>query len=146
MTPERHAVHKETFGTMTQILTQGRGGPDHIYSLHEPQAYGIGKDKDRSKSEFGTKVTLAIDPVSGVIVGALNHHHTVYDGHVPPEARDQIQDLTGTKPTVMVGDHGYIFASCRNDCLKAWNWRSRPGIYQIADGSFWREGFFRVDT
>lgn len=107
LTPERLALHEETFGTMTQILTQGRGGPDHIYSLHEPQTYCIGKGKDRAKYEFGTKVTLAIDPVSGVIVGALNHQQNVYDGHVTPEARDQIQDLTGTKPTVMVGDQGY---------------------------------------
>ena len=109
LTPERLAVYEETFGTMTQILTQGRGGPDHIYSLHEPQAYciGKGKGKDRAKYEFGTKVTLAVDPVSGVILGALNHQQNVYDGHVTPEASDQIQDLTGTKPTVMVGDHGY---------------------------------------
>lgn len=68
LTPERLVIHEETFGTMTQILTQGRGGPDHIYSLHELQAYSIGKDKDRAKYEFGTKVTLAIDPVSGEIV------------------------------------------------------------------------------
>ena len=107
LTPERLTVHEETFGTMAKILTQERGGSDHVYSLHEPQAYCIGKGKDRAKFEFGTKVTLSIDPKSGVIVGALNHQHHVYDGHVTAEARDQIQDLTGTKPTVMVGDQGY---------------------------------------
>ena len=107
LAPERLEIHEETFGTMTKILTQGRGGPDHIYSLHEPQAYCIGKGKDRAKYEFGTKVTLAIDPTTCVIVGALNHQQNVYDGHVTADAREQIEDLTGTKPTIMVGDHGY---------------------------------------
>ncbi len=37
----------------------------------------------------------------------LNHPHNIYDGHVTAEAREQIEDLTSTKPTIMVGDHGY---------------------------------------
>lgn len=77
---------------MAKILTQERGGPDHVYSLHEPQTYCIGKGNDRAKYEFDTKVTLSIDPNRGVIVGALNHQHHVYDGHVTAEARDQIQE------------------------------------------------------
>jgi len=107
LTADRLVIHEAIFGTMSKILTQGRGGPEHIYSLHEPQTYCIGKGKDRAKYEFGTKVTLAIDPASCVIVGALNHQQNVYDGHITAEARDQIQDLTGTKPAIMIGDHGY---------------------------------------
>lgn len=106
-TADRLAIHEETFGTMSKILTQGRGGPEHIDSLHEPQASCIGKGKDRAKDEFGTKVTLAIDPANCIIVGVLNHQQNIYDGHVTAEARDQIWDLTGTKPAIMIGDHGY---------------------------------------
>lgn len=93
--------------TMNIILIQGRGGPDHIYSLHEPDVRCIGKGKDHKQYEFGTKVTLAIDPKSGVIVGAMNHAKNVYDGHVTAEVSEQIEGLTGTKPATIVGDHGY---------------------------------------
>ncbi len=64
------AEHAQLFATMQQIFTQGGGGPEHTYSLYEPQTYCIGKGKDRAKYEFGTKVTIAIDSHSGVIVAA----------------------------------------------------------------------------
>jgi IS5 family transposase len=105
--PDRLELHGDTFGTMEQILTQKRGGPDHVYSLHEPQTYCIGKGKDKTKYEFGTKVTVAIDPHSGVLLAAMNHECNVYDGHVTAEVRDQITDLTGTTPHTIIGDHGY---------------------------------------
>ena len=50
---------------------------------------------------------MPIDPTTSGIVDDLNHPHNIYDGHVTAEARDQIKDLTGTKPPIMVGDHGY---------------------------------------
>lgn len=104
---DRLAIHDETFSVMGRILTQGRGGPEHVYSLHEPQTYCIGKGKDNAKYEFGTKVTVAIDPHSGVVVAAMNHERNVYDGHLTAEVRDQITDLTGTTPHTIIGDHGY---------------------------------------
>src|SRR5271154_6980942 len=100
-------VHEDLIARMKWILVQKAGGPEHIYSLHEPQVYCMSKGKDKAQYEFGTKVTLAIDPKSGVIVGAMNHARNSHDSHVMSEVSGQIESLTGTKPTVMIGDHGY---------------------------------------
>ncbi len=35
-------------------------------------------------------------------MGALNHQHNVYDGHVTAEAREQIEDLTGTSAVALL--------------------------------------------
>jgi IS5 family transposase len=92
---------------MDVILHQKRGGPDHIYSLHEPDVRCIGKGKDHKQYEFGTKVTLAIDYRRGVIVAAMNHAKNIYDAHATAEISEQIEHLTGTKPTTIIGDQGY---------------------------------------
>ena len=60
LTADRLAIHEAIFGTMSKILTQGRGGPEHIYSLHEPQTYCIGKGKDRAKYEGSSGITVGM--------------------------------------------------------------------------------------
>ena len=44
---------------------------------------------------------------TGVIVGARNHTKNIYDGHATAEVSQQIEELTGVRPSVMIGDHGY---------------------------------------
>jgi IS5 family transposase len=107
VSPDRRWVHEDLIARMQWVLVQPAGGPEHIYSLHEPQTYCIGKGKDRVQYEFGTKVTLAIDPHSGVIVGAMNHAKHRHDSHVMAEVSEQIESITGAKPHEMIGDHGY---------------------------------------
>lgn len=104
---DRRWVHEDLIARMQWVLVQEAGGPEHIYSLHEPQVYCMAKGKDRAQFEFGTKVTLAIDPKSGVIVGAMNHAKNRHDSHVMSEVSGQIESLTGTKPSIMIGDQGY---------------------------------------
>lgn len=104
---DRLSVHFDALEVMETILVQGRGGPDHIYSVHEPDVRCIGKGKDSKQYEFGTKVSLAIDPKSGVIVAAMNHAKNIYDGHATAEISEQIERLSGTKPETMIGDQGY---------------------------------------
>jgi IS5 family transposase len=99
--------HIDDLEVMETILVQKQGGPDHIYSVHEPDVRCIGRGKDHKQYEFGTKVSLAIDPHSGVIVGAMNHTKNIYDGHATAEVSQQIEELTGVRPSVMIGDHGY---------------------------------------
>jgi IS5 family transposase len=104
---DRMDRYSDLIEVMDVILAQGRGGPEHIYSLHEPEVRCIGKGKDHKQYEFGTKVSLAIDPHSGVIVGAMNHAKNIYDGHATAEISEQIEAMTGTKPTTIIGDQGY---------------------------------------
>ena len=99
--------HFEALEVMETILVQKQGGPDHIYSVHEPEVRCIGRGKDQKQYEFGTKVSLAIDPHSGVIVGAMNHGKNIYDGHATAEVSQQIEDVTGVRPATMIGDHSY---------------------------------------
>ncbi len=89
---------------MDRILTQGIGGPDRVYSLHEPEAYCIAKGKDHKLFEFGTKVSIAIDAQSGVILTAMNHAKNIYDGHTFGELTEQMRWMTGKDPTTVVGD------------------------------------------
>ena len=107
LSPEGAERHYELLDLMERILTQGQGGPDHVYSLHEPQTRCIARGKDNAQFEFGTKISLAIDPHSGVIVAAMNHHKNCYDGHTTAEVSEQIEALTGTKPSTIIGDQGY---------------------------------------
>jgi IS5 family transposase len=104
---DRLIHHGDLLEVMDVILHQERGGPDHIYSLHEPDVRCIGKGKDHKQYEFGTKVTLAIDHRSGVIVAAMNHAKNIYDARATAEISEQIEHLTGTKPQTIIGDQGY---------------------------------------
>jgi transposase, IS5 family len=59
-----------------QARWAGQKVPRKIYSLHEPHVAGIRKGKRNVRTEFGTKVALAVEP-SGFIVG-----HQVYDKNI----------------------------------------------------------------
>jgi IS5 family transposase len=107
LSDDRRWEYEDDLARMQWILKQPLGGPGHVYSLHEPQVYCIAKGKDHKQFEFGTKVTLAIDPHSCVIVGAMNHAKNRHDSHVMAEVSEQIESLTGVKPHLMVGDKGY---------------------------------------
>jgi IS5 family transposase len=37
----------------------------------------------------------------------MNHAQNIYDGHATAEITEQIEHLTGTKPTTVIGDQGY---------------------------------------
>ena len=43
---------------MESILVKKQGGPDHIYSVHEPDMRCIGSGKDQKQYEFCTKVSI----------------------------------------------------------------------------------------
>lgn len=104
---DRRWAHEDLIARMRWILVQQAGGPGHLYSLHEPQTYCIGKGKDRVQYEFGTKVSLLIDPHSGVIVGAMNHDKHRHDSHVMAACSEQVESITGEKPEELIGDYGY---------------------------------------
>jgi IS5 family transposase len=107
LTPDRQFALVETFSHWEQALRFRRTDEPKIYSLHEPQIYAIKRGKDAREWEFGTKVSIAITPHTGVIVGAMNIAHDHGDLATIPEALEQIQRITGTTPAVVIGDKGY---------------------------------------
>lgn len=122
ITEDRLPRYQRIFGVMDRILTQGIGGPDRVYSLHEPEAYCIAKGKDHKFFEFGTKASIVIDAQSGVIVAAMNHAKNIYDGHTIGELTEQMRWMTGKDPKTVVGDQGYkgaeIVASLKTDGIE----------------------------
>ena len=107
LSPERHFEHLETFSLWEHALRFRATGESKIYSLHEPQIYAIKRGKDTCEWEFGTKVSLAINPHTGVIIGALNIAKDHGDLATIPEVLEQVQRLTGRAPAVVIGDKGY---------------------------------------
>ncbi len=98
--------YAERFDLFERVLTQEKGGPDHIYSLHEPQVCCIGKGKDHKKYEFGAKVSIAIDATTGVIVSAMECGNR-YDGHTVPDVLAQLDRVTDWQPATLLADRGY---------------------------------------
>jgi len=90
-----------------QVLAQGKGDKNKIYSLHEPEVYCMSKGKAHKRFEFGSKVSITLTKNSGVAVGAYNFEENIYDGHTLPEVLEQTKRLTGREPKVAIVDRGY---------------------------------------
>ncbi len=67
----------------------------------------IAKGKARVRHEFGTKVSVATTPAGGFAVGLRAMPGNPYDGHTLPDALQQVETLTGSRPTLAVVDRGY---------------------------------------
>ncbi len=80
--------------------------PDKIYSLHEPEAECIAKEKEHKKSEFGTKVALAQTITDGIIDGARNAFNE-YDGNCLAPLFRQVEKTTGKRPERAYCDRGF---------------------------------------
>lgn len=90
-----------------RLLEQGPKSKGNIYSLHEPEVDCISKGKARVRYEFGTKVSLATTLEGGLMVGARSFPGNPHDGHTLAPALEQIEILTGTRPSLTVVDRGY---------------------------------------
>ena len=93
-----------------RIQRQRPGDSNKLYALHAPEVECIGKGKARQPFEFGVKVSMALAPKSGLIVGARSFPGNPYDGPTLAEQIEQttvlLQDI-GVKPTTAVVDLGY---------------------------------------
>jgi IS5 family transposase len=56
-----------------------------IYSLHEPQVYCIGKEKDHKQYEYASQASIASTAKSNLIVGVVNHEQNLHDSRTLPE-------------------------------------------------------------
>ena len=90
-----------------RLLFQRPKDPGKLYALHEPDVDCISKGKARQRYEFGTKVSLAATLDGGFILGARSMPGNPYDGHTLADALEQVEILTGRRPTLAVVDRGY---------------------------------------
>ena len=97
--------YDELLAIFKKILSQKRGTPHKIYSIHEPEVQCISKGKEQKKYEFGNKVSI-IRSATGIILGALSFRNE-YDGHTIEESLGQVERMTGRRIKRLAGDRGY---------------------------------------
>lgn len=90
-----------------RLRTQRPKDKGKLYALHAPEVECIGKGKARQPYEFGVKVGIAVTAQRGLIVGARSFPGTPYDGDTLAEQLEQVEILSGRKPTMAVVDLGY---------------------------------------
>ena len=89
------------------ILTQKRKDKNKLYSLHAPEVECIGKGKSHKKYEFGVKTSIATTHKSNFVIGIKALPGNPYDGHTLSDALDQIESITGIRPSDSYVDLGY---------------------------------------
>ena len=70
--PARRA-RAHTLDIFCRAVSQEHGdGLPRVYATHQPQTYALGKGKDRVAWEFGSNVTVIIDPKTQAMPVAIN--------------------------------------------------------------------------
>lgn len=100
-------IFADLLGKTDKLLTQQRHDKNKLYSLHAPETECIGKGKAHKKYEFGVKTSLVTTHKNNFIVGIEAMHGNPYDGHTLKTALDQVEELTGKRPTDSYVDLGY---------------------------------------
>ncbi len=103
----RLGIYLPTLKLYQKVITQKRGDSNKIYSLHEPDVKCYSKGKEHKKFEFGSKVSIAIEQSTGIIVGALNFTQTIHDSKTIPAVIEQVIRLTGLSVKEAYVDRGY---------------------------------------
>jgi len=119
--------------TMEAIVRQEKGTKDKVYSLHEPSVSCIAKGKTGKKYEFGTKVSLASLPNSGVIVGVECYPGNPHDSSTLASTIEQVESLTGKSFERILVDKGYKGAKLLEGCQSQ---KVLPGKKGLQKGSY----------
>ena len=90
-----------------RLLRQKPKTPHKLYALHEPEVDCVSKGKARVRYEFATLVSIATTLTGGFVVGMRSMPGNPYDGHTLADALQQVEILTGHRPSLAVVDHGY---------------------------------------
>jgi IS5 family transposase len=108
MTPDQERRHAATLAAMGVVVRQtATPGSERMHSLHEPGVVCIAKGKPHKPYEFGTKVSIAVDPATGLVVGAHAMPGRQHDRASVPETLAQVTRLTGQVPKRAICDLGY---------------------------------------
>ena len=78
-----------------------------LYALHAPEVECLSKGKARQLYEFGVKVGVAVTATRGLIVGARSFPNNPYDGDTLAEQLEQVEILSGQRPSTALVDLGY---------------------------------------
>jgi transposase, IS5 family len=89
-------------------------GSTRIHSLHEPEVLCLAKGKAHKPYEFGSKVSIAVDPRTGLIVGALHLEGRLHDRASVAPTLEQIARLTEQQPRRVIADLGYRGPAAEN--------------------------------
>jgi IS5 family transposase len=90
-----------------RIRSQQPKDKHKLYALHAPEVECIGKGKARKPYEFGVKVGIAVTARKGLVVGARSFPGNPYDGDTLAEQLEQVEIVSGQKPTTAIVDLGF---------------------------------------
>jgi IS5 family transposase len=93
--------------TAQRLYEQRRDSKHKLYALHAPEVECIAKGKARTPYEFGVKTSVAVTAKEGVVVGMRSMPGSPYDGHTLDSQIEQVEILTGVKPSLALADRGY---------------------------------------
>lgn len=100
-------AHLEFLGLCQMVLEQSRNSKDKFYSLHEPQTACIAKGKSGKPYEFGSKVSVGLNSLSGVILSILNFTGNPHDSKTLTPTLDEVHENTGKWFEQVLGDRAY---------------------------------------
>lgn len=103
----KQKVYTPLLERMQAILSQTKHSRDKIYSLHEKAVSCIAKGKAGKKYEFGSKVSLASLPGSGIIVGVKTYQGNPHDSTTLASTMEQVKAVTGKTFKRVLLDKGY---------------------------------------
>jgi IS5 family transposase len=104
----KYKINQGLIRTLRKAINQKKDDKNKIYSIHEPQVKCIAKGKAHTKYEFGSKVSLAVGRIKGIILGAVTFRDNPYDGDTIEATLKNISKLSdGFIPDRIVGDRGY---------------------------------------
>ncbi len=99
--------HQKELLFYERVLKQQPKDTNKIYSLHEPDAYCIGKGKDHKPYEYGNKVSIVSTTKSNIIVGVVSHDRNCHDNHTLPDVLAHTEKTRGEPIHYGVCDRGY---------------------------------------
>jgi IS5 family transposase len=98
---------KTRIETAQRLYEQRRDSKNKLYALHAPEVECLAKGKARTPYEFGVKTSVAVTAKEGVVVGMRSMPGAPYDGHTLDSQLEQVEILTGVKPSLALADRGY---------------------------------------
>jgi transposase, IS5 family len=104
---ELQSIFADLLGKTDKLLTQQKHDKNKLYSLHAPETECIAKSKAHKKYEFGVKTSFVTTHKNNFIVGIEAMHGNPYDRHTLKAALDQVEELTGKRPTDSYVGLGY---------------------------------------